>query len=61
MVRQTPSGTVRVGDWKLLEYFEDHRLELYHLRNDLSETTNLAASVAEVVDKKRVHAKMQSR
>src|SRR6185295_3604985 len=41
--RTTPAGAIRSGDWKLLEFFEDHHLELYNLRNDLSEKTNLAA------------------
>jgi len=41
--RTTPVGVVRAGDWKLLEFFEDGRLELYNLRADLGETNNLAA------------------
>ena len=36
---------MRAGDWKLLEYYEDHRRELYNLRDDLSETTDLAAKM----------------
>jgi arylsulfatase A-like enzyme len=38
-----PSGAVRDGDWKLIEWYEDGSLELFNLRDDLSETTNLAA------------------
>jgi arylsulfatase A-like enzyme len=38
----TPVSAVRSGDWKLLEYFEDQRLELYNLAEDLGETSNLA-------------------
>lgn len=38
----TPGSSVRLGDWKLIEFFEDGRLELYNLREDLSETRNLA-------------------
>ena len=38
-----PYGAVREGDWKLIEFFEDGRLELYNLKDDLGETTNLAA------------------
>jgi len=41
--RATPVGVVRSGPWKLLEYFEDGRLELYNLKDDLSETRNVAA------------------
>ena len=40
--RTTPAGAVRVGDWKLLEFFEDGRLELYNLRDDPSQKSNLA-------------------
>lgn len=42
--RTTPAGTIHSGDWKLLEFFEDGRLELYNLRDDLGETNNLVAS-----------------
>ncbi len=37
-----PVSSIRVGDWKLLEYHRDHRLELFNLANDLGEATNLA-------------------
>lgn len=43
--RTTPVGTIRHGDWKLLEFFEDGRLELYNLRNDVGETNNLAGKM----------------
>ena len=32
-----PSGAVRRGDYKLNEYFEDRRVELFDLSKDLSE------------------------
>ena len=35
-----PVGVVRRGDWKLLEFFEDGHLELYNLREDISERNN---------------------
>lgn len=38
-----PGASVRDGDWKLIEFFEDGRLELYNLREDIGETRNLAA------------------
>jgi arylsulfatase A len=38
----TPVSAIRKGDWKLLEFFEDDRVELYNLKNDLGEKTNLA-------------------
>ncbi len=37
-----PGGAIRKGDWKLIEWFEDGKLELYNLAEDLSEETNLA-------------------
>jgi len=43
----TPGGIIRAGDWKLIEYFEDGRVELYNLREDLSETKDLAAASPE--------------
>ncbi len=39
----TPVSAVRVADWKLLEYFEDDRVELFNLREDIGETRDLAA------------------
>lgn len=41
----TPVSAVRAGDWKLLEFFEDSHLELYNLREDLSEQHDLAATM----------------
>lgn len=38
----TPASAVRQGEWKLIEFFEDNTLELYNLKNDPSEKTNLA-------------------
>ena len=40
--RATPASAIRKGDWKLLEFFEDGRVELYDLAADISESRNLA-------------------
>jgi arylsulfatase A-like enzyme len=40
--RTLPVSVVRQGDWKLLEFHEDGRLELYNLRDDVGEEHNLA-------------------
>ncbi|MHC4110348.1 MAG: sulfatase [Planctomycetota bacterium] len=40
--RMTPGGAVRQGDWKLIEFFEDGKVELYNLKDDISETNDLA-------------------
>ncbi len=36
-----PSAIIRKGDWKLIHYFEDGRNELYHLGQDMGETTDV--------------------
>jgi hypothetical protein len=33
---------VRAGDWKLIQFFEDERFELYNLAEDIGETNDLA-------------------
>ena len=38
----TPGSSVRCGDYKLIEFFEDNRVELYNLREDVGENNNLA-------------------
>lgn len=40
-----PAGAIREGDWKLIEFFKDGRLELYRLPEDLGETNNLSAKM----------------
>ena len=45
--RTTPVSVIRKGDWKLLEFFEDGHLELYNLKEDISETNNLAEQMPE--------------
>jgi arylsulfatase A-like enzyme len=54
--RTTPVGLVQEGDWKLMEFFEDSRLELYNLRDDIGETHNLASAMPERT--KELHNKM---
>jgi arylsulfatase A-like enzyme len=45
--RTTPVGLVQSGPWKLMEFFEDHHLELYNLDDDIGETRNLATQMPE--------------
>lgn len=40
--RTRPGSVVRLGDWKLHEYFEDGGLELYNLKDDIGEKNNVA-------------------
>jgi arylsulfatase A-like enzyme len=56
--RTLPAGAVRMGDWKLQEFFEDGRLELYNLRDDLGEQKNLAAALPERVHE--MHARLKA-
>lgn len=42
-------STLREGDWKVIHFYEGSRWELYNLKDDLGEATNLAASRPELV------------
>lgn len=49
-----PGTYVRKGDWKLIHFHADNddgsdRFELYHLKDDLGESKNLAANKPEIV------------
>jgi len=54
----SPVSAILARDWKLLEYFEDGRLELYHLGRDPSETRNVAAQEAAVT--RRLHERLRA-
>ena len=54
--RTTPVGTIQFGDWKLLEFFEDHHMELYNLKDDIGEKNNLADKIPDKA--KELHAMM---
>ncbi len=41
LFRTRPCSLIRLGKWKLHQYFEDGGLELYNLQDDPGETTNL--------------------
>ncbi len=45
----TPTGAMRSGDWKLIEFFEDGRLALFNLADDPGESTDLSAQFPERV------------
>ena len=48
-----PGAAVRRGDWKLIEWYEDNRVELFHLANDIGEQTDLASSEKDRVESLR--------
>jgi len=53
-----PCSSVRVGDWKLIEWFEDDSAELFNLATDLSEKNDVAAQHPKIVQqlRERLHA-----
>jgi arylsulfatase A len=48
-----PSGAIREGDWKLIELYEDGRLELFNLAQDIGERKNLALREPQIRDRLR--------
>jgi arylsulfatase A-like enzyme len=53
-----PGAAVRAGDYKLIEFYEDDRRELYDLKKDLSESRNLIADNPDVA--KELAAKLDA-
>ncbi|MGE3804765.1 MAG: sulfatase [Gemmataceae bacterium] len=53
-----PGGVIREGDWKLIERFEDGKLHLYNLKDDVGERQDVAADMPEraAAMKKKLHA-----
>jgi arylsulfatase A-like enzyme len=54
--RTTPAGAIRSGEWKLLEFFEDGRLELYNVREDVGEKKNRVKDEPDLT--KKLHARL---
>ena len=54
--RTTPCGMMRAGDFTLLEFFEDNRLELYNVKDDIGQKQNLAKTMPEKT--RELHQKM---
>jgi arylsulfatase A len=54
----TPYSAIRKGDFKLIEFLDDMRVELYNLRDDIGERHNLAAEMPGKVNelRARLHA-----
>ena len=51
-----PYSIIRAGDWKLIKRYDGKTYELYNLKDDLSETTDLAEKQPDVV--KRLDARL---
>ena len=54
--RTTPAASIRIGDYKLIEFFEDGTRELYNLAEDVGEERNLADEMPEKV--RELHRRM---
>ncbi len=48
-----PGGAVRQGDFKLIERFEDGKVQLYNLRDDFGEQNDLASALPDKVTELR--------
>jgi arylsulfatase A-like enzyme len=53
-----PSGAIRAGDWKLIERYEDGRVHLYNLKDDIGELNDVAGANADRV--KAMRAKLHA-
>lgn len=53
-----PSSIIRLGNWKLIHYYEDGHEELYNLKNDLEEQNDVVAENHEIVNE--LHKKLFS-
>ncbi len=47
----TPGSSMRMGDYKLIEFFEDGRLELYNLKDDIEEKSDISSNEPQLVSK----------
>ena len=53
-----PYGAIRDGNWKLIEWYEDGKLELFNLREDLGERIDIASQQPKLVAK--LHTKLKA-
>jgi Sulfatase len=54
---QSPGGAIRFGRYKLLEYYENGRIQLFDLENDIGEQNDFATSQPQIAQrlKKMLH------
>ncbi|MFC2115293.1 sulfatase [Bacteroidota bacterium] len=46
-----PGSAIREDKWKLIEFYEDNKLELYDLNNDLEEQNDLSSKYPDIADR----------
>jgi arylsulfatase A-like enzyme len=49
-----PGTAVRNGDWKLIQWYEDEKRELYNLKDDVGETKDLSQQETQICNKLRL-------
>jgi arylsulfatase A-like enzyme len=49
----TPYGAIRRGDYRLIEFYDDNRVELYNVRDDIGEEHDLASQMPDLVNSLR--------
>jgi arylsulfatase A-like enzyme len=55
-----PGSAIREGNWKLIEFYEENKVELYDLEKDLEERTDLAGERPDLASElqSRLHAEL---
>ncbi len=53
-----PASAIRSGDWKLIDFITEEKLELYHLKEDVGENNDLAQKYPEKA--KELYQKLQA-
>jgi len=48
--RTTPAGAMRKGPWKIIEFFESNKVELYNLDDDISEAKDLSQDYPNILN-----------
>jgi len=46
----TPGAAIREGRWKLIEFYDYEKVELFNLNDDLSETLDLSDSLPDITN-----------
>jgi len=47
----TPGSSIRAGDYKMIHFFEDDRIELYNLKTDINESHDLSKEMPDLAAK----------
>ena len=50
----SPSAAVRDGDWKLIQWLEDHQVSLYNITQDIEEQQNIAGANPDIVKRLKI-------